>query len=120
MKHGIKTGNIYTNKNMANKTTIKSVVEYILKSNPSARDNDYLLTLSVWRALEIEPLTETGFTTLHGMITGRIPALETISRWRRRLQQMNPDLRGVQYEKRHAHIKNRLDELGYNITNYVS
>ena len=120
MKHGIRTGNIYTNKNMANKTTIKSVVEYILKSNPSSRDNDYLLTLSVWRALEIEPLTETGFTTLHGMITGRIPALETISRWRRRLQQLNPDLRGVQYEKRHAHITERLEELGYNRTGHVS
>jgi hypothetical protein len=69
------------------------------------RDNDNKLIAITWhRLLEesgIDTKTITGWTFLTHLSKGDLPAPESITRCRRKLQELYPKLRGTTWEKRH-------------------
>lgn len=79
---------------------IEERVEEILRKHLKSRDSDNELFLA-WMFYE-EGMTEgekEAFGTLKEVIR-RMPALETLTRSRRRLQEENPYLRGSTYRQR--------------------
>lgn len=74
-------------------------IEKLLKDHPSLRDDDNLLIAKVWST----ELKNRGFTKLNLMdefAGGNLTSPESITRVRRRLQEKNPNLRGLTYENR--------------------
>ena len=100
-------------KSKNNKVTIKEAVEKTLQRHPICRDEDIELLLQVYRYLNYEIVSYTGYMLLKHMQTGEIPSIETISRWRRRLQQLHPEYRGTKWHLRHDYQAQVKQELGY-------
>jgi hypothetical protein len=103
---------LYIAQNMGN-TSLKNVVEEILTRTPQSRDCDYLLYIEVLLAHNVNSMSMTGFTLLEKMKKHEIPSLETVCRWRRRLQQMNPYLRGNFWKQRNEKQPVVREELEY-------
>jgi len=97
------------------KLILKQVVEHYLKNRPETRDSDLKLTQLVWETYGFIAPKETAFTLLIMLSRRSIPQFDSISRWRRRLQQMHPEYRGKLWDKRHGLQENAKAELGYNI-----
>tara|TARA_R100001594_G_scaffold44620_3_gene77086 strand:- start:21 stop:332 length:312 start_codon:yes stop_codon:yes gene_type:complete len=84
---------------------VKQIVTNILKEDIRTRDNDDILLATVWWkqiGTEIEKLSAVDF--LKRFSRGEFPKPEGITRCRRKIQEMNPDLRGHEYEKRKKSI----------------
>ncbi len=80
---------------------VKKTVTDILKEDIRARDNDDILLATVWWkqiGTEIERLSAIDF--LKRFSKGEFPKPEGVTRCRRKIQEMNPDLRGDEYERR--------------------
>ena len=81
---------------------VKQIVTNILKEDIRTRDNDDILLATVWwkqqLGTEIERLSAVDF--LKRFSRGEFPKPEGVTRCRRKIQEMNPDLRGHKYEKR--------------------
>lgn len=77
----------------------KDIVEKWLKNHPPTRDSDTKLLANIWseimgvQALDIL----TARQLLQKMVDGELPSSETIRRTRQKLQEQNPELRGVSY-----------------------
>ena len=70
----------------------------ILLDQPACRDNDRLLLAEIWRR-EIE---ETPFKNFfEALVEGSVSNPESITRMRRKLQEMHPNLRGEKWDVRH-------------------
>lgn len=76
-------------------------VEYILVKWTATKDNDMLLVAQFW-ALESR-FTEqhSAYDVFEAMSKGTLSSYESITRARRKLQEIHPELRGVTWEKRH-------------------
>ena len=76
-------------------------VENILRNNPKTRDNDFVL----WVAMieEVEPFA-TNLITLNDLadpeVLKRFPSYDSVSRTRRKVQSMIPELRGTRRSER--------------------
>ena len=83
--------------------SIREKIEFILKTYPKTRDSDKLLWLKfmhIYRSIFVD--VELGD---YGMFQKTImhkdtPTFETVSRARRKIQEMNEDLRGELYHHR--------------------
>jgi hypothetical protein len=84
-----------------------------LENSTKMRDDDALLIADIWR----EELAELGAKSVYDVlnaIAGRmVTSPESIRRSRQKVQQDNPNLRGVFYFKRHEKELEVLKELEY-------
>ena len=82
--------------------TVKEKIKYLLIKNPHLRDDDFKL-VSTYHYNEIGPqkvLKLSAMEFLHLYADGKLTHSASISRVRAKLQEQNPSLRGVKYEKR--------------------
>lgn len=94
---------------MAKKNEVRDMVYAILTQKPETRDNDMYLASAYWykqlhqRGIEAHNLTGLQMLTMlkHYKNNGLV-SFETISRQRRLIQETTPELRGEEWEKRHA------------------
>ena len=88
-------------------------VKQRLENSTIMRDDDALLMADIWR----EQLAQLGAKSVYDVlnaIAGRmVHSPESIRRSRQKVQQDNPNLRGVFYYKRHEKELEVLKELGY-------
>ena len=79
------------------------------------RDNDNKLIAITWHKLleesGIDTKSITGWTFLTHLSKGDLPAPESITRCRRKLQELYPALRGTTWEERHKKQKEVKKEL---------
>ena len=68
--------------------------------NPQSRDDDYLLYNLVCKACDIDTSTIAFDEALLNRKELGIPNWESVSRYRRKLQEINPELRRNAYSKR--------------------
>jgi len=91
-------------------------VEYILIKYPLTKDNDMLLVAQFW-ALESQfTQSHSAYDVFDAMSTGKFSSFESITRARRKLQEIDPSLRGKAWEKRH----NRQTEVIEDVRNIKS
>ena len=82
-------------------------VEKMLLRYPGLRDNDERLMANVWyKFIGDNTLTYTsGFNVLSMLSKGKLPSYESVSRCRRKIQEINPELRGEKWAKRQSRAK---------------
>lgn len=91
-------------------------VEYILIKWPLTKDNDMLLVAQFW-ALESQfTQNHSAYDVFEAMSKGTFSSFESITRARRKLQEIEPLLRGTTWEKRH----NRQSEVIEDVRNIQS
>lgn len=94
------------------------IVEELLVQYPALRDSDDKLTSTVWfRQLPEFSETWDGMRTdefLRFMYSGKLFSAEAITRCRRKVQEIRPDLRGVKYNERKKKVKKYPQELNQN------
>ena len=87
--------------------SVMDEVEKMLLMYPSLRDNDERLMANIWyKFIGDNTLTYTsGFNVLSMLSKGKLPSYESVSRCRRKIQQMNPELRGEKWTERQRRAK---------------
>lgn len=79
---------------------IKATVKHLLETVPSLRDSDERLVANIWvseaRELDISSM----WTFCEKYSKGFITTADTITRARRHIQQLHPELRGASWEAR--------------------
>lgn len=80
-------------------------VEILLTKYPTLRDDDKLLVTKLWdielQRLNINPKTNTVSIFLSLYQQGKLSNAELIARARRKVQELNPELRGENWIERH-------------------
>ena len=72
-----------------------------LKESPATRDDDALLCATIWyEEAKRKGLLNDGLAFLMAYSRGEFTPAETITRSRRKIQEMNPELRGRNYQIR--------------------
>ena len=79
---------------------IQEIVEKSLQNDVRARDNDMRLTALIWLK-ELGILKDKCMPMLELIAYNKVTNFESISRCRRKLQELHPDLRGEKYKARH-------------------
>ncbi len=94
----------------------KVLIEGLLDRYPHLRDDDQKLLASVWKYLliknhhlELENIS--GIQLLTIISQGALPNSESITRCRRKLQEINTDLRGELWDKRHNHQTDVIEQV---------
>lgn len=83
------------------------MVKKILENSKIARDSDCLLLTKVWSHESNEyDSDEPRSHFFYDLVSGKYSTPETITRARRKLQEMYPELRGERYKKRHELAEN--------------
>ena len=78
-----------------NFTKLKLLVYDALLESTESRDDDYVLYEVVAKKLGYKSFRDMRVDELlHGIFSGKLPAMESLSRTRRKLQESNPELRG--------------------------
>ncbi len=91
---------------------INETIEDILMYQKHTRDCDYYLYNQILKLYDAQNIT--ALELLKAMKNKTIPSFESVSRARRQLQQMRPDLRGVNWMNRQTTAQDkRKKELGY-------
>ena len=76
-------------------------VELFLTKYPSLRDDDERLMANIWHS-HIGNLEDVDAKEiLHMLANHELPSYESISRCRRKIQEINPNLRGEKWNERH-------------------
>ena len=90
----------------------KKLVLEIMQENQIARDNDLILYSNLLSKFCYSP-TIYSFGEIVDLITnGRLPDIQYISRCRRLIEKEYPELRGINYDKRHkikSEVRTELD-----------
>lgn len=97
---------------------IKDTVTKLLTIYPVLRDDDARLVVNVWNEqllkrginLNTEPANEILFI----IASGSLNSSESITRCRRKLQEVNVDLRGAKWLERHEAEKETIEDLRKN------
>ena len=80
-------------------------VEKFLTKYPLLRDNDERLMANIWSS-HIGNLEDIdGKEILHMLANHKLPSYESISRCRRKIQEIKPELRGEKWIERHKRAK---------------
>ena len=77
-------------------------VEKFLTRYPALRDNDEKLMANIWGTYIGNLEHYNGKDILRMLSNRELPSYESISRCRRKLQELHPLLRGEKWEKRHS------------------
>ena len=95
--------------------TTKTVGE-ILFENPFERDRDlYLYHKYIEKMLSKNPFHISYGEVSYKVQRGELAGYDTVSRLRRQLQEKNPNLRGVNWNKRHEKQDKVKKDLGYQV-----
>lgn len=98
-------------------TKVMNATEVLLREKPELRDCDQkLIAMYYWKYLSNQGVNLEEITAkqlLAEIYHKRLPSSEAITRARRKLQELNVDLRGKNYAKRHQEVKAVKKELGY-------
>ena len=90
-------------------------VERLLIKYPILRDNDERLMANIWvnyiGKQENMDGPETWKDVMHLLAKGKLPSYESVSRCRRKIQELKPKLRGEKWIKRHKRAKNIRKEI---------
>lgn len=92
-------------------------VKAVLESMPDARDNDNLLMAVIWekqvaqKGFQIAAMT--AWNLMKMMVDGHLSSTESITRARRKVQELHPELRGANYNKRQGNQADVKKQLGY-------
>lgn len=93
--------------NSENKKKVYEIVLKLLTNIEALRDNDERLVSNVillfLKSQKIEPQKITGFDLLKLYSENTIPTVDYITRIRRKIQNLNPELRGETYDERQKH-----------------
>lgn len=94
---------------------VKDRVKALLSQIPTLRDNDQSLIAWVWRGeLQEAGLSSENIDLILSVIAkGKITPAETITRCRRKIQELHPELRGSEYvsrKQRQEPVKTELKE----------
>tara|TARA_R110002167_G_scaffold48013_2_gene141912 strand:- start:1140 stop:1448 length:309 start_codon:yes stop_codon:yes gene_type:complete len=93
------------------------LVKFILERSPEARDNDNILLWIVWK--KEYPIIDNDIEEFKKLfISKQLPSMESITRARRKLQEVYPELRGLKYDKRQNNQKLYKEDLGYNASRH--
>jgi len=92
------------------KSSTIDIVKSLLNKHPKLRDNDNKLLATVWYH-KMDKIEESVVDFLHILAEGELPSSESIRRCRQKLQELNPELRGELWNKRHQMQKQVKDEL---------
>jgi hypothetical protein len=102
----------------ARKTQVRDLVKILLTEKEETRDNDMYLATAYWyrqlRAKGIDPNFITGLQMLSHIKNYKeigLVSFESIRRSRALIQEMHPELRGKEYEKRHAKQKEVIEDI---------
>ncbi len=102
---------------MVNLKHIGPRVKQVLQGNPVTRDNDNKLTAVIWshdlrqQGKDANLLTAQGFMKMY--YDGKITNSDSITRARRKVQELCPELRGPNYKARQANQEKVKKDLGY-------
>lgn len=92
------------------------LVKFILMRSPEARDNDNILLWIVWK--KEYPIIDHNIEAFKELFLSKaLPSMESITRARRKLQEIHPNLRGKRYNERQNNQKNYKEDLGYRNSN---
>ena len=83
-------------------------VHSFLINHPVLRDSDERLMANIWSKAILPPHTLETISAkglLEKLSEGKLPSYESISRCRRKLQELYPDLRGDKWYKRQSRAK---------------
>ena len=100
---------------------VRDTVTKLLAEKPHLRDDDEKLLANVyWQRINLTLAHKISLEMLEGIklflkevADGNMPNYQSISRCRRKLQELDPSLRGKLYEKRHEATSFVKDELRY-------
>ena len=95
--------------------TVKETVIDILSIQETARNSDLSLMYHYVLRKGMLPSQTTIYDLLQLMRSGKFPTMETLTRARRQAQQHHPELRGTNYDKRHANQTKVKRDLGYTV-----
>ena len=85
--------------------SVKNEVEKFLTKYPLLRDDDERLMANIWSS-HIGNLEDIdGKEILHMLANHKLPSYESISRCRRKIQEIKPELRGEKWAKRQTRAK---------------
>tara|TARA_R100001082_G_scaffold106772_1_gene79958 strand:- start:3904 stop:4206 length:303 start_codon:yes stop_codon:yes gene_type:complete len=90
-----------------------NIVSNLLMNHPHLRDDDNKLLATVWYH-KMDKIEEPVMDFLHVLANGELPSSESIRRCRQKLQELNPQLRGQLWNKRHQmqdQVKKELKEM---------
>ena len=99
--------------NVLGTESLQTIIRDLLIKHPHLRDNDNKLLANVWFQSVI-PLEEAWMDFLALIASGDLPSSESIRRCRQKLQELNPELRGELWDKRHqmqTQVKEELKEM---------
>lgn len=93
---------------------IKDMVELVLVEYPKARDNDNFLVCKIWYRQNKE-MCQSGsaMDLLVAFSQNKLISIESITRCRRKIQELRPELRGTKYhlrQKEQETVKNQLKQ----------
>lgn len=95
------------------KTTLENKIKYWLNRDSSLKDNDLRLTANIWHT-EIQQLgaLKEDFLKLYSM--GKLSQAPSITRERARIQEKEPQYRGISYKHRQGKLQDEWKkDLGY-------
>jgi len=95
------------------KESTKEIVTKLLKDHEHLRDDDNKLIATVWY-YQLPKVEEAVMDFLYLLSDGKLPSFESITRCRRKLQELNPELRGELWDQRHQlqeKVKKELKEM---------
>jgi predicted nucleotide-binding protein (sugar kinase/HSP70/actin superfamily) len=86
-------------------------VEYILNKWNATKDNDMLLVAQFWALESKFSEQHSAYDVFEAMSKGALSSYESITRARRKLQEIKPELRGSTWEKRHNKEKQVIEDV---------
>ena len=89
---------------------LQETVESVLENDVKSRDNDMRLIALIWHK-ELGDLKYLYYPFLRKVAENKVTNFESISRCRRKLQEIQPNLRGEKYIERHKRQKEMKDDL---------
>ena len=89
---------------------LQETVESTLENDVKSRDSDMRLIALIWHK-ELGVLRDKCMPLLELMAYNKVTNFESISRCRRKLQELHPDLRGDKYNARHDKQQEMKDDL---------
>lgn len=85
-------------------------VKRLLTNHPRLRDDDSALIANIWNE-QMNVIALSGVEVLKKIASGEVASSESITRCRRKLQELNPELRGTKWKSRHDDEDNVIDDI---------
>ena len=88
----------------------KELINQLLRQYPHLRDDDNKLIATIWK-LELKSSSHTALEFLQLYADKQLTNAESIRRCRAKIQELNPNLRGVKYQGRQQAAKETIEQI---------